>query len=85
MMVNSAVANLIANAKGSQIYSTMETGTGQGMQTLEYDLARLWVANLISENTATTMARNPMVMRDRAALMRRPVGRPMADHRRSPI
>ncbi len=75
LMVNPAVANLIANAKGSQIYSTMETGTGQGMQTLEYDLARLWVANLISETTATTLARNPQVLRDRAAMMRRPGGR----------
>ena len=45
---------------------------------VEHDLARLWVANLISENTAVGMARNPGILRDRAMLLRksgvRPVG-----------
>jgi twitching motility protein PilT len=72
LMNNPAVANLIATGKSNQIYSMMETGTAQGMQTLEYDLARLWMSNLISENTAQTMARNPQVLRDRAAQYRRP-------------
>ncbi len=76
LQVSPAVANLIATAKSSQIYSAMETGGAQGMQTLEQSLARLWVANLISETTATTLARNPGVMRDRAALLRKPGGRP---------
>ena len=70
LMVTPAVANLIATAKGSQIYSAMETGTAQGMQTLEHDLARLWVAGHLSEETAATLARNPGVMRDRAAMLR---------------
>jgi twitching motility protein PilT len=70
LMVNAAVGNLIATAKGSQIYSTMETGSAQGMQTLEQDLARLLVANVISENTAFTLARNPAIVRDRANLLR---------------
>ena len=77
LMVTPAVGNLIANAKSSQIYSTMETGTALGMQTLEQDLARLWVAGAISETTAATMARNPAVMRDRANLLRKPSPRPM--------
>ncbi|HYV38786.1 MAG TPA: ATPase, T2SS/T4P/T4SS family, partial [Gemmataceae bacterium] len=72
LMMNPAVANLIATGKSNQIYSMMETGTAQGMQTLEHDLARLWMSNLISENTAQTMARNPQVLRDRAAQYRRP-------------
>jgi len=77
LIVTPATANLIATAKSSQIYSTMETGTGQGMQTLEQDLARLWVSNQISENTAVALARNPQVLRDRAALLRRtPQARP---------
>jgi twitching motility protein PilT len=76
LMANPAVANLIATAKGNQIYSAMETGGAQGMQTLEHDLARLWVANLISENTAMGMARNPNILRDRAAMLRKPAGRP---------
>jgi twitching motility protein PilT len=72
MMVTPAVANLIATAKSSQIYSTMETGAALGMQTLEQDLARLWVGNLITEPTATMLARNPQVVRERAALLRKP-------------
>jgi twitching motility protein PilT len=71
LMINPAVANLIATGKSNQIYSMMETGSAQGMQTLEQDLARLWMANLISENTAQTMARSPQVLRDRAAQYRR--------------
>src|SRR5690606_37419402 len=38
-----AVANLIATAKSSQIISAMEAGGAMGMQTMEHDLARLWV------------------------------------------
>lgn len=72
LLLNPAVANLIATGKSAQIYSAMETGTAQGMQTLEHDLARLWVGGQISEATAVTMARNPQIMRDRAAAMRKP-------------
>ena len=79
MMVNHAVANLIATAKSSQIYSSMEVGGSQGMQTFEQDLARLLVDGMISETTAFTYARNPTVLRDRIqrfksnpALLRRP-------------
>ena len=70
MIANPAVANLIATAKGNQIYSSMETGGHLGMQTLEEDLARLWAANQISETTAMTMARNPQIVRERAANLR---------------
>lgn len=72
LLVNPAVANLIATAKSNQIYSAMETGAGMGMQTLEQDLARLWVAGRISETTAVAMARNPSILRERATRMRRP-------------
>jgi twitching motility protein PilT len=77
LMVTPAVANLIATAKGNQISSAMESGGALGMQTLEQDLARLWVAGQISEATAVAMARNPGVFRDRAARMR---ARPAAGH-----
>lgn len=66
-----AVANLIATGKSNQVYSALETGAGQGMQTLEQDLARLWVSNWITESTALNMARNPIIVRDRAALLRK--------------
>jgi twitching motility protein PilT len=70
LIANPAVANLIATGKSNQIYSSMETGSHTGMQTLEEDLARLLVANQISEPTAMAMARNPQVVRDRVASLR---------------
>lgn len=65
MVVNSAIANLIATGKSSLIYSTMEIGMSQGMQTLEHDLARLHVAGHISEATALAFAKSPRTWRDR--------------------
>jgi len=70
LVVTSAVANLIASGKSNQIVSAMESGTAAGMQTLEHDLARLWVSGRISETTAVAMARNPGVLRDRVTRMR---------------
>ncbi len=70
LIVTPAVANLIAIAKSNQIYSAMEAGGAAGMQTLEQDLARLWVGGRISETTAVAMAKNPNVLRDRVARMR---------------
>ena len=64
-----AVSHLIAAGKSAQIYSSMESGGNQGMQTLEESLAKLWTGGWISEQTATTMARNPAVVRDRAQRM----------------
>ena len=64
-MVNSAVANLIANQKDAQIYSMMETGTTEGMYTMEENLARLWQRGEVSERTAVALARNPQVMLNR--------------------
>lgn len=69
MTVTDAVSHLIAAGKSAQIYSSMESGGNQGMQTLEESLARLWTGGWITEQTATTMARNPAVVRDRAARM----------------
>jgi len=71
LMVTPAVSNLVATAKSSQIYSSMEAGQSLGMQTLEQDLARLFVAGKISEASAVARARNVGVMRDRIANMRK--------------
>ena len=71
LMVTPAVANLIATGRSAQIYSAMEAGTSMGMQTLEQDLARLWVSGCIAETTAEAMTRNVNVLRDRANLLRR--------------
>jgi twitching motility protein PilT len=70
LTVTPAVANLIATAKSNQVVSAMESGAAAGMQTLEQDLARLWVSGQISETSAMAMARNPGVLRDRAARLR---------------
>ena len=70
LMVNPAVANLIAMAKTNQVYSVMESAAASGMQTLEQDLARLCVAGSVSEATATALARSPAVFRERMARMR---------------
>ena len=71
LRVTQAVANLIASGKSSQVYSAMESGGGSSMQTMEQDLARLLHARLISELSATALARHPQVLRDRAAMLRR--------------
>jgi twitching motility protein PilT len=74
VLVNTpAVANLIAMGKSSQIYSSMETGRSFGMQTLEQDIARLWVSGRITEATAIASCKNVNVMRERAALLRKGV------------
>ncbi|MEM6470311.1 MAG: PilT/PilU family type 4a pilus ATPase [Planctomycetota bacterium] len=70
MRVNSAVANLIASGKSNQIYSSIESGTAIGMQTLDQDLARLMKQRLISERTAMAYAHNPAIVADRFARMR---------------
>ena len=75
LMVNPAVANLIATGRSNQIYSAMEAGGAAGMQTLEQDLAQLWTAGRISEATAVAMARNPGILRDRVARIRGKTGR----------
>ncbi len=70
LVMNPAVANLIATGKSAQIYSAMEVGGSLGMQTFEQDLARLLMAGMISETAAFTYARNPAVFRDRMARLR---------------
>jgi twitching motility protein PilT len=70
LMVTPGVANLIATGKSAQIYAAMEAGAAAGMQTLEQDLARLWMSGRIGETAALAMARNPTIVRERAALSR---------------
>lgn len=64
LLVTSAIANLIATGKSQQIYSAIETGGSQGMQTLDQALARLLSAGRISEQTASAMTRNPALLKD---------------------
>lgn len=68
LRVTPAIANLIVSARTAQMYSAMEIGQNQGMQTFEQDLARLVQTGMLSEPTALSMARNPNVLKDRMRL-----------------
>ena len=60
MLINSpAIGNLIREKKVSQIYSQLQTGTNEGMNTLEQCLIRLMNEGLISRSTALAAAGNP--------------------------
>ncbi|MDZ7753597.1 MAG: PilT/PilU family type 4a pilus ATPase [Gammaproteobacteria bacterium] len=52
LMVNPAVANLIASSKTRQIFSVMETGSGEGMQTFDQSLSSLVRDRLLSSEEA---------------------------------
>ena len=84
LMVTPAVSNLMLNSKSSQIYSAMEAGASQGMQTFEQDLARLLVAGQLSERSALAAAKRPEVLRARAEQSRRRRAARDGDSRRAP-
>ncbi len=70
LIANQAVANLIATGKSNLIYSAMESGTQQGMQTMEHSLATLYLRGDISEQTVNALARKPAQVFERASRMR---------------
>ncbi|MCG8428268.1 MAG: PilT/PilU family type 4a pilus ATPase [Chromatiales bacterium] len=55
LMMNRAISNLIENTKTRQIYSAMESGANEGMQTLDQALADLIRKNLISRELALSV------------------------------
>ena len=58
-MVNTpAIANLIREKKVSEIYSQLQTGSQQGMNTLEQCLNKLYADGLISQEEALSKAAN---------------------------
>jgi twitching motility protein PilT len=56
MVATAGVRNLIREAKTHQIYSLMETGAEEGMQTLDRDLARLVRSGQVSMDEAQARA-----------------------------
>jgi len=68
MFVNSGIANLIRQGKDEMIYSTIETGLREGMQTMEQSLIQLVHAGVISLDTALQAARRPDLMQQRMAI-----------------
>ena len=59
MVVTPAVSNLIREAKAAQIYSTIQTSTEYGMQTLEASLAKLVNEGLVSLENAMAKSSKP--------------------------
>lgn len=63
MIVNPAIANLIREAKAAQIYSTIQTNQGSGMQTLEMALKDLYNQKLITLDDAISKSSRPDELR----------------------
>jgi len=62
MINNSAIGNLIREGKNVQIKSVMETGSAQGMITLDRHLKQLYQAGEISRPTALSQVSDPNVL-----------------------
>ena len=58
LIVTNGVSNLIASGKTAQIYSSMESGKAQGMQTLEQSLHAMVKDRWISAKTALSYSKN---------------------------
>src|SRR3990172_5495132 len=65
LVPNAAIRNLIREDKVHQIYSAMQTGTGQsGMQTFNQSLANTYFAKLITLETALARSSHPDELQD---------------------
>ncbi|MCL2351338.1 MAG: type IV pilus twitching motility protein PilT [Firmicutes bacterium] len=62
LFVNPAVRNLIREGKHYQINSVIQTGQAQGMQVLEADLARLYLAGVIDMDEVKPRAQDMQVL-----------------------
>lgn len=58
LIVNAAVANLIESSKTKQIYSVMESGSRQGMQTLDQALVKLVKNKKVNEHDAKAICKD---------------------------
>jgi twitching motility protein PilT len=65
LKITKAVANLIRTHRSEQIYSAMELGAEQGMQTLEQSLASLVVGGLVAAETARSVTENHRALEQR--------------------
>jgi twitching motility protein PilT len=69
LIVNSAIANLVAANNLVQIRSVLETSRSGGMYTLDHSLAQLCRRKLVSEQAARSVARNPGLLADQSRLI----------------
>ncbi len=65
MFINTGIANLIRHGKDELVYSTIETGVKEGMQTMEQSLVRLVHQGRITVETALSAARRPDLLQKR--------------------
>ena len=56
MLCNAAIRSLIREDKVAQMYSSIQTGRAIGMQTLDQHLKQLVDENIISRETAQSVA-----------------------------
>ncbi|TCP01514.1 type IV pilus twitching motility protein PilT [Rubrivivax gelatinosus] len=59
LVVNTAVAHLIASGRSKQIHSLLESGTEHGMQTFDHSLAAAVGAGRLGLDEARALARDP--------------------------
>jgi twitching motility protein PilT len=64
MLCNPAIRNLIRSAKTHQIYSLIQTGAANGMQTMDQGLAKAVQAGSITEAMAFDRCHDPSELRD---------------------
>ena len=65
MFINTGIANLIRHGKDELIYSSIETGIKEGMQTMEQSLIRLFQEGKITLDTALSSSRRPDLLQKR--------------------
>ncbi|MFM2403312.1 MAG: hypothetical protein RL223_1192 [Pseudomonadota bacterium] len=75
LMVNNAVSNLIATGRSKQIYSMIESGTAQGMQTVDHSLAQAVRQRRLSPEDAQRHAQDLLLL---TRLLQRPESTPGA-------
>jgi len=63
-------ANLIREGKTHQLYSVMETGTKEGMMTMDSALIKLYQRGLVTAEEAQLHMRNPQALLDQALQMK---------------
>jgi twitching motility protein PilT len=59
MLPDDGVRNLIRQGKLEQIYSSMQTGSGKGMQTMEQSLADLVLQGIVAQDVAMSRSSRP--------------------------
>jgi twitching motility protein PilT len=70
LMANEAVRNLIREGKSRQLRNVVATGGGDGMQTLEMDLARLITSGLVTMEMAQSISQYPSEIQAQVSTLR---------------